>query len=555
MKNLTFLVILFCPYVGAEMRSQQALSFKKTTTSFVAELKPGFHFNEKAPNAVVSTAGTIKPNLITASKIAFEYDKAPPKAKAQLYVCDDAITFCETHSISLGKGQGKDSAVSQLKNSALPQKTKGKVDHHGFIQDDLTSALSLAKAQNKLVMIDFSAAWCPSCRRLEQEVFSTKAFAQYQKNFVFVKLDTDRFQNSAIAEKYKIIGIPTLVFITPDQSVLAQILDYQPLERFEKLLSSVTQNPTPITAQIDQISTLSEDEKQTLGLRFYYAGNYADANRVWLSMKTPPKELANSQYLEGAEKFEKETLPEKEFRTLLEALLKREGNTGRSLAWRKSLLELKEFSTEERTRIFSEGITLADSILAKPGSAKTSLDGDLVSDLEGYEDFVIANYRADLFEANNSTDIEKQSAWEKAVSIGEKSHFNPKEIGPALRFLSVMAQAKAWDKGHLWILKLKKANPGYADLLRREVRFLVELKKFPEAVKIGEQALAKSYDRNHFWVVEYLAKAYMGTGQNQKAQALVQSYLLKPEIDVKALTSTKKALTKLQDQIKTTDLR
>lgn len=550
MKSFIFLgVFVISSFSWGEMRSQQALSYQQTTKTFVAELKPGFHFNEKAPNSIVSPAASLKPKQISTNQISFEYEQEPLAAKAQLYVCDDAITYCETHSISLQKSQNS-SMTAEKSPLREKQKPTEKPDRNGFIHDDLPLAISLAKAQNKLIMLDFTATWCPSCRRLDQEVFSTKAFAKYRKNFIFVKLDTDRFQNSVIAEKYKILGIPTLVFLGPEQSVLAQVLDYQPLARFEKLLNYVIANPTPLENQVNEVVKLSEEEKQILGFRFYYAGDYQKANQVWSAMKVPPKDLATSQYWEAAEKFEKEALPEKDFKVLLETLLKKEADSGRSLVWRKSLLELKEISVEDKTRIFNEGVLLADSILANPGMAKTSLEGDLVGDLEGHEDFIIGNYRAELFEASKSPEAETRAAWQKAVGIGEKSHFSPQDIGPALRFLSVMGQAKEWEKGHLWILKLKKANPGYADLLRREVRFLVELKKYKNAVSVGELALKKSYERNHFWVIEYLAKAYIGNGQKQKAQNLVQSYLQKPEIEVKSLASAKKALTKLQGELR-----
>jgi thioredoxin-related protein len=541
--KVAYLLLLVVSQSNAlEMRSQKALITSHTATSFTAQLKPGFHFNEKAPNGISSLGSLIKPKEISAQKLTFEYDSEPSEATVQIYVCDDAVTFCETHNIPLNVTAKK----KRKKEKPAPNQF-GKTNSHGFIQDDLKGALDKAKKQKKLVLIDFSARWCPSCQRLDREVFGAQEFKKYQKNFVMVSLDTDRFQNAILAEKFKILGVPTIILATADQQVLAHILDYQPLNRFEELLAYVVKDPTPMNMAPEALAQASEEQKKTLGFRNFYGGMYENANTAWSAMKEPPQELLSSQYWDASGKFNKELMTEKDYKSFLESLVKKDPTSGRSLAWRIALMDLKSSSDREKERWFKDGVALAEKISSTPEGPKNSLQSDLQGDLAGHEDFIIAVNRAELFSGFKHKDAEL--AWKKAVTVGEGSRFNPEDLGPSLRFLSVMNEAKDWEKAQAWVAKLKAAHPANGDLLRRETKILVELKDFKNAVKIGEEALKKSYERNHFWVVEYLAKAYQGNKQPHKAKSLIDTYLKKPEIEAKSLNSTKKSLVKLQGEI------
>ncbi|XP_017061540.1 thioredoxin-1-like [Drosophila ficusphila] len=67
----------------------------------------------------------------------------------------------------------------------------------------------IESAGDKLVVLDFYADWCDSCKELEGTV---KALARkYSSKAVIIKIDEDRFVN--LAERYKIDFIPTFIFL------------------------------------------------------------------------------------------------------------------------------------------------------------------------------------------------------------------------------------------------------------------------------------------------------------------------------------------------------
>ncbi|KPK44762.1 MAG: thioredoxin [Nitrospira bacterium SM23_35] len=88
------------------------------------------------------------------------------------------------------------------------------------------------KAQG-LVMIDFWAAWCGPCRMISPTV--EELAKEYSGKIKVFKLNTD--ENSEIASRYKIMGIPTIMFFK-DGAKLDQIVGVVPKQQLKAKLDS-----------------------------------------------------------------------------------------------------------------------------------------------------------------------------------------------------------------------------------------------------------------------------------------------------------------------------
>ena len=64
------------------------------------------------------------------------------------------------------------------------------------------------RGAEELVMVDFWAVWCGPCRMVAPTV--EELAGEYAGKVKVVKLNTD--ENPDIASKYKIMGIPTIMF-------------------------------------------------------------------------------------------------------------------------------------------------------------------------------------------------------------------------------------------------------------------------------------------------------------------------------------------------------
>lgn len=103
---------------------------------------------------------------------------------------------------------------------------------------DMPKALEKAKADKKMVMIDFTGSdWCGWCIKLDKEVFSTPEFKEYAaKNLVLVEIDFPRKkaqsdalkqQNRKLQKQYNIEGYPTIVVLNSNGKEVGR-LGYKP---------------------------------------------------------------------------------------------------------------------------------------------------------------------------------------------------------------------------------------------------------------------------------------------------------------------------------------
>jgi thioredoxin 1 len=87
---------------------------------------------------------------------------------------------------------------------------------------------------NGLVMVDFWAVWCGPCRIIAPTV--EELAKEYTGKIKVMKLNTD--ENPDIASKYKIMGIPTLMFFKGGQKV-DQIVGAVPKPQLKSKIDSL----------------------------------------------------------------------------------------------------------------------------------------------------------------------------------------------------------------------------------------------------------------------------------------------------------------------------
>jgi len=100
--------------------------------------------------------------------------------------------------------------------------------------DNYEKALAQAKAEKKLVVLDFTGSdWCIWCKRLDKEVFSKDEFKAYAKdNLVLVEVDFPqgkpqaaplKTQNEKLQSQFKIEGYPTIIVLNSEGKKVGQL--------------------------------------------------------------------------------------------------------------------------------------------------------------------------------------------------------------------------------------------------------------------------------------------------------------------------------------------
>lgn len=97
--------------------------------------------------------------------------------------------------------------------------------------------MELAKGQNKHVFLYFHADWCTYCTKLKTTTFKDVAVLKYLDNFISIAVDTEK--NQELAKQWKVKGLPTLLFLKPDNSKISSIPGYVDAKQFLNILKYI----------------------------------------------------------------------------------------------------------------------------------------------------------------------------------------------------------------------------------------------------------------------------------------------------------------------------
>lgn len=132
-------------------------------------------------------------------------------------------------------------------------------------QRDFDAALRVARRDEKPLMVDFFAAWCGWCKRLDQTTYVDPEVVRRSEDFVAVKVDTEgRTQEIALAARYGVASLPTIVFLSPGGRVLLRVDGYQgpgvfpeTMQRAQALARRVTGLEKALRSDADDVTALT----------------------------------------------------------------------------------------------------------------------------------------------------------------------------------------------------------------------------------------------------------------------------------------------------------
>lgn len=103
----------------------------------------------------------------------------------------------------------------------------------------LSDALARAATENKLVIVDVAAIWCPNCRRLDRQVFSDETVRRtIAEKYIFVRLEYETPEGQAFLEKYRSEGFPNLWLLDARGNVVTKLnVVYEPASFLRQLPS------------------------------------------------------------------------------------------------------------------------------------------------------------------------------------------------------------------------------------------------------------------------------------------------------------------------------
>lgn len=120
----------------------------------------------------------------------------------------------------------------------------GAVAQHEGVQWIMSEeqGLEMAREQDKPIMIDFYADWCAACIELDEKTWIVPTVAQASERFVNIKMDftdTDDPEVKAAQNRYKITGMPTVIFMDSDGEEITRFVGFKNAEEVLKIMGNI----------------------------------------------------------------------------------------------------------------------------------------------------------------------------------------------------------------------------------------------------------------------------------------------------------------------------
>ena len=129
-------------------------------------------------------------------------------------------------------------------------------------------ALEAAKAENKLVFMDFYTSWCGPCKMMMKDVFPQKMVGDYlNERFVCIKLDAEK-EGQELAKRYQVKAYPTFIGVDPDEK---EVMRKVGMAQANDFIGEIDRQIDPEKSP-ERLKQRYESGERTAGLIAAYAG-------------------------------------------------------------------------------------------------------------------------------------------------------------------------------------------------------------------------------------------------------------------------------------------
>lgn len=551
------------PQPKLEMKNEKSQNGSEQF-SWVFSLPDKFHFNLEAPNLLLLTNKKLKKEkrelapvvskkmktekkgmprelefqtVLQAQELSNSTSGSTPTWTGNLYVCDDAKTFCDRLSVSSDgydlRNGTRDTGVSEpsSKSSEKLQNVigagKSGVDAEGFILNDPELALATAKTKGLPLFIDFFGVWCPPCNELNEKVFSKTEFKKEAKNWILVKLDADRSLSWKWKSRYKVGGYPTVIFADAHGEEISRMVGFQPLKAVigRMQLARASNRSTLVDLENKVAKGSSPSGLVPLIEGYIERREYDKAVSVLggIPVKTEEEifleKWVKVMQLDPPKTFGSESGPKSEWYKKTSEFTKEYGHDIRSLSVQMDFLKkIKEGLSEEAVK--SE----ADKILNHIENwkiAKAGKSGPKIYEIYGYSLSDLLSYQAEVHQVLGDEKAEN-AVWAEAAEWLRREKRGVADRGTGLELAYVYRKLANFAAASEVYENLIKKYPEEFTFYFAYAQMEFQRKNFGNAKVWVDRALAYSYEDNRLRVLTLLGKVAMGMRDSKVLEEVIQ---------------------------------
>lgn len=546
--KIQFALIIFITQLSFAQNSTekhaQDFSLRKSENSSLIEVTAtppkDTHFNTEAPVKVIQGKKTFKPKNIAKDKISFSLEKAATKEDSlsmSAYLCDDANTFCEEHTVSLklgGTPQTEKPIHIFSENKKETKSAKIHYDKSGFIVENPEAAFELAKKTNKAIFIDFYAIWCPPCNMMDKDIFSKPEFKSKTKDLVKLKLDADKESSWALKSKYKVRGYPTYIFATPTGEVIYHSVGYIEKNKFYQTVKSTIENKNEgFDSLLVKANNGDRKAKDRVGQIYLEQGSYENAVK-YLTETSDHKEDYFDALLNSMPEMN-----DKKISVALE-IIQKFPNSYLALNSLDALVgHYEEKGDKESVKKYLEmSLSSCNNILSNLSLLEK---GRYTISKED-----ILSMQADVYEKLEQKDNAKK-IWQELVS-NYKSRKNL-ERADVMDLAYALEQLGQFEEAQKHYTSMQKKYPNEFTFYYLHASQLMKNKKFTEALPLSKLAFQNAYGDNKLTSANLLGDILIETQQKEEAKKLWADLLAAVKLPEDKLNRTHRYYSKIKKKL------
>ncbi|MFA6236310.1 MAG: thioredoxin domain-containing protein [Bacteriovorax sp.] len=498
-------------------------------------LKPdsGFHLNKDAPAKLIisSSKKTIAPEKKEKEEFNFALSEGEKdEMLLDFYVCDDKNTTCERHKLNFSINANvlvfNAQAGEKPKNITAYSAAPAVLNKHGFVVDNLEAGKKQAVNGKKLLLVDFSAPWCPACLRLETEVFGGKLFKGRTKNLVKVSLNIDESVNTEAQDKYNVTVIPTIIIMNADGIELHRIVDFRPAKELSAEIAVAVKNSNKFKSYEQYLSLADAGNKNAirhLAIKAYERFNFKEADS-WFKKINEKSLYAAAADISVSEKMTSASLVDN-YKLYINAY----PDSFDSIIWRNALANLKKESDEKEgvDELLKKNVSLINKALGNKELQKRMFKETAQGLFTSFEKEELYSKLIDVYNILGDKASESSSILLLQAMLSKHS-LSIERTGEVLIAIEYMKQAKMKADVENWYKQLIAKNPASDLYPRKLARFYLQEQELEKALQQAQEAVKLS-THYLFWSYALLAKIQKQMKLMPEALATAEKALNMPE--------------------------
>ena len=483
---------------------------------------------------------SLNPALTTGESVRLEFA-----------VCDDAETWCKFFKIAFDFDPAQDlQATRQGSSIEAPPSDAGQGHHPGLlsfaIQDDADAAFEQATNENKLVLLDFHAVWCPPCQQLAAEGMADPDVRAIVDDLVVVQLDADKSTSWSAKSRYAVRGYPTVILARANGQEIARMEGYpgvadlhqwldrgirsgHSLRELAQMKAQGDRSPETLTALARALSDLGlNEEAASLYAEVLPALSGQDAIEAHLALLADAAASGSKRSLKKHSK----------------ALLAAPAHIKIVYGYYGALSGLPEGSTSLESYIGAQGLAAAEKLIAAPD--QTPLQTSDALDAKGT-----------FLEIQGDEAGAKVAYSQAADALLEALDQQPGEgtarfdtfRGPVRALTGLLTAADRPDEAEVFHKELTSTYTSEVTYFYDYARFLKGQERLTDAEPIARQAVEHAHGDNRLWATALLADILVANGKQSEAVDILTSTISETPLPDDPTIRTHRYVKRLEQQL------